>query len=249
MNTSFPDLSVLEISRLCGVARSTVSYWISKKGLPAIRSGKKYVVSQDDLILFLKSQGYGLPECLEKPVESLVDRPRRACKRCWEYWDQKSEREKCSECNVFKSRIDECFVFRFNSKMEIHENCNECQYYGEYYKPLVNFIYQIEKPSAIYKGLYLWAGNHSWAKLFGTSIEYLIGAGIEEFVHPDSLRMILSYNKRRKQGDASVPDYYQADMIDARGEKIGVNVLISPLMRPSGTWLALIEKGINPSFQ
>lgn len=249
MSQTFPYLDVIETARICGVARSTVSYWISKKGLPAKKSGKKHLVAQDNLILFLKDHGYGVPEVLKKNKGMPFHSSLRAYKKCWEYWAQKSHGVTCRECNVFRYQLDECFIARLNSQRACPVDCHACQYYGEYYAPQVDFIYQIEKPSAVYKDLFLWAGNHSWAELFGISRECLIGIGIEEFIHPESLKMILNYDKRRKQGDTTVPDRYQAFFLESNGKKIKVNVLVSPLKRPSGTWLALIERIENSSGQ
>jgi len=106
----------------------------------------------------------------------------------------------------------------------------------------VAFIHQIDKPAAVYKDLYVWSGNKAWADLCGVDVKQLIGAGIEEFVHPDSLKMFISYNKRRQQGDPSVPDRYQVFLSDKSGRKIEVYLSISPLIRPSGTWLAVAER-------
>ena len=69
--------------------------------------------------------------------------------------------------------------------------------------------------------------------------------GVEEFIHPESLKLILNHEKRRKQGDITVSDRYQAIFLKSNGEKIQLNVLVSPFIRPSGTWLALIKKSFE----
>ena len=245
MSQSFPFLDVIETATICGVARSTVSYWISKKGLPAKKLGKKHLIAQDNLILFLKDHGQTVPEVLKTKRGSQCHSTLETYEQCWEYWAQKPHGAKCRECNVFQYQIDECFIARLNSQRVCPVDCHECQYYGEYYAPQVDFIYQIEKPSAIYKDLFVWAGNQAWSELFGISPKRLIGMGVEEFIHPDSLKMILKHDKRRKQGDTTVPDHYQAFFLKSNGEKIQLNVLVSPLKRPSGTWLALIDKSEN----
>lgn len=104
------------------------------------------------------------------------------------------------------------------------------------------FIHQFHKPAAIYKDLYLWSGNKAWAELCGVEVEQLIGAGIEDFVHADSLKTIISYDKRRIQGDTAVPDRYQVAFRHKSGGKIGLYLAVSPLIRPAGTWLAVAEK-------
>ena len=104
------------------------------------------------------------------------------------------------------------------------------------------FIHQIDKPAAVYKDLYLWSGNQAWADLCCVGIEQLIGAGIEEFFHPDSLKMFISYNKRRHQHDSTVPERHEVFFGDESGGKIEVYLSISPLIEPSGTWLAVAER-------
>lgn len=104
------------------------------------------------------------------------------------------------------------------------------------------FIHQIEKPAAVYKDLYLWSGNRAWADLCGVDVAHLIGAGIEEFVHPDCLKMVITYDKRRSSGDSSVPDRYKVFFSGNAHNKIKAHLTISPLSRPSGTWLAVADK-------
>lgn len=64
MTQKFQTLPVADIAEICGVARSTVSYWIAKRSLPAHRSGKKHMVFVEDLVLFLKSKRQSIPEVL-----------------------------------------------------------------------------------------------------------------------------------------------------------------------------------------
>lgn len=239
MSKEFQTLSVLEIAEICGVARSTVSYWIAKKSLPAHRSGNKYMVSVDDLVLFLKSDGQPIPQILLEQVGGVYAQPFRPLKRCWEYWANDPHGTKCQHCSVFARQINECFTANDNHSHKCPTSCHECEYFGEYYGPSLAFIHQIDKPAAVYKDLYLWSGNKAWADLCGIDVEQLIGAGIEEFVHPDSLKMFITYNKRRNQGDPTVPDRYQVLFKDKSGRKIKVYLAISPLIMPSGAWLAL----------
>lgn len=245
MSQNFQALSVVEIAEICGVARSTVSYWIARKSLPAHRSGNKYMVSVEDLILFLKSEGQPIPQVLFEHVGGvwgIYAQPFRPLKRCWEYWANDPHGTKCQHCGVFTLQISECFTVKDNQNNQRPINCHECKYFGEYYGPRLGFIHQIEKPAAIYKDLYLWAGNKPWADLCGVDVKELIGVGIEECVHPDSLRMFINYNKRRQQGDPTVPDRYQVFFNDKSGRKIKVYLSISPLIRPSGTWLVVAQR-------
>ena len=86
MSQKFQTLSVVEIAEICGVARSTVSYWIAKKSLSAHRSGNKHMVFIDDLLLFLKSDGKPIPQVLLEPAGGVYAQPLKPLKRCWEYW-------------------------------------------------------------------------------------------------------------------------------------------------------------------
>ncbi|MCJ7776229.1 MAG: PAS domain-containing protein [Desulfobulbaceae bacterium] len=87
----------------------------------------------------------------------------------------------------------------------------------------------------------MWSGNKAWAELCGVGVGELIGAGIEDFIHPDSLKTVISYNKRRNHGDPAVPDRYKVAFSPNGGGKIEVYLAISPLTRPANTWLAVAE--------
>jgi len=104
------------------------------------------------------------------------------------------------------------------------------------------FIHQIEKPAAVYKDLYLWSGNKAWADLCGVDVEKLIGIGIEELVHHESLGTFISYNKRKIQGDSTVPDRFQVSFGEKTRDRIKVYLAITPLKSPSGALLAMAEK-------
>ena len=238
MNERLPKLSVMDIAEICGVARSTVSYWIAKKSLPAHRSGNKYIVSVEDLVLFLKSEGHSVPQFLLEQIGGVYLQPFRSIKRCWEYWANHSNGNRCRHCNVFTYQISECFTAR---ERNCGIDCHECHYFGEYYGPRVAFIHQIEKPAAIYKDLYFWSANKPWADLCGVGVDQLIGEGIEEFIHPDCLKIFINYNKRRVQGDPTVPDRYRAAFSPKNGGKIETYLSVSPLTRPANTWLAVAE--------
>ncbi len=88
----------------------------------------------------------------------------------------------------------------------------------------------------------MWSGNRAWAELCGVGVGELIGAGIEEFVHPDYLRTVISYDKRRVQGDPTVPDRYKVAFSPNGGGRIEAYLAISPLKRPANTWLAVAEE-------
>ena len=237
-----PNLSVMDIAEICGVARSTVSYWIARKSLQACRFGKKHLVTVDDLIFFLKSEGQSIPKILLEQVGGIYPQHFKLLKPCWEFWEDQSHGKNCQHCVVFTRKVRECFSAKGNQNLPCPIRCIECQYFNEYYGPRVAFIHQIVKPAAVYKDLYLWSGNKAWAELCGVGVGELIGAGIEEFVHPDSLKTVISYDKRRVQGDPAVPDRYQVALSPKSGGKIEVYLAISPLTRPANTWLAVAEE-------
>ncbi len=241
MNEQLPNLSVMDITKICGVARSTVSYWIARKSLQASRSGKKHLVTVDDLIFFLKSEGQFIPRSLLEQVGGIYPQPFKPLKPCWEFWADHPHGKKCQHCLVFTRKVRECFSAKGNQNLQCPIGCPECQYFAEYYGARVAFIHQIDKPAIIYKNLCLWSGNRAWGELCGVGVGELIGAGIEEFVHPDSLRTVISYDKRRVQGDPTVPDRYQVALSPKSGGKIEVYLAISPLTRPANTWLAVAE--------
>ena len=235
-------LSVLDIADICSVARSTVSYWIAKKSLPAHRNGNKHMVSAEDLVLFLKSEGQPVPRDLLEHVGGVYSQPFRPFKRCWEYYANEPHGTKCRDCSVFNYQVNECFTARHNHNVQCRIDCHECQYFSEYYVPRIAFIHQLKKPAAVYKDLFLWSGNRAWADLCGVNVEKLIGAGIEEFIHPDSLKSVISYNKMRVQGDQTVPDRFRVAFINQSDGKIEVYLTISSLINPPGTWLAVAEE-------
>ena len=85
-------LSVLNISEICDVARSTASYWITQKGLPAQRSGNKFWVSIEDLILFLESIGRPVPQILVEGLGGVYSHPFKSHQTCWNYWQKGSHK-------------------------------------------------------------------------------------------------------------------------------------------------------------
>jgi hypothetical protein len=242
MTEKFQALSVIDIAEICGVARSTVSYWIAKKSLLSHRSGKKDLVSIADLVLFLKSEGRPVPQVLLEQIGGVYAQPFRPLKRCWEFWANDPHRTRCQDCYVVTRQIHECFTAKHNQNNQCPTDCHECKYFGEYYGSRVAFIHQIGKPVAVCKDLYLWSGNKAWADLCGVDVGQLIGAGIEEFVHYDSLKMFISYTRRRNQGDTTVPERYKVFFTNRTGGKIEVYLSISPLRNPSDTWLAVADQ-------
>lgn len=234
-------LSVINIAEICGVARSTASYWITDKALPAHRSGNKYMVTIEDLVIFLESIGRPVPRILLENVGGIFSHPFKPFQTCWDYWKIDSHGEECEGCAVFQHQINECFTAKNNHAQRCSIECSECRYLYEHYIPYMSFIHRMAIPAAIFKELYIWSGNNAWADLCGVDIEKLIGIGVEEVIHPDSIKTIINYNKKIQQGDTSCvlksPIYFE----NHNGEKIEAYLSISPLKQPAGTCLATAE--------
>jgi excisionase family DNA binding protein len=240
-------LSVMDIAGICGVARSTVSYWISERSLPALRSGKKYMVSVKDLVPFLESQGHQVPKSLLENTDGIYHRALKPFKPCWEYWSKEPHGQGCDKCPVFLHPLTACFTAKHNPDHGCRMDCSECQYFYEYYAPAMSFIYQIKNPAAIYKDLYIWSGNGAWADLCGVNTKTLIGAGAEEFIHSESLKKIINYDKKTRMGDNSEVFRFDLCFISKSGKKTKTDLSISPLKNPDGTWLAVVERQCQPA--
>lgn len=241
MTQQIQNLTVMDVAAICGVARSTVSYWISKKDLKAQRFGNKYMVSIDDLVIFLRSEGRPIHHDLLQRMGDTHAQTFPSFLRCWEYWKDDSRSRRCQECNVFRRQISECFTAAGSRNMNGPSDCHKCRYFVEFYEPEMAFIHQIDKPASISKGLYLWSGNKQWAELCGVDTARLVGMGVEEFIHPDSLKICISYNKRRSQGDETVPDRFLVGLSQRNRDRRQAYLAISPLKRPANTWLAVAE--------
>ena len=105
----------------------------------------------------------------------------------------------------------------------------------------IYFIHQMPMPVAIFKDLYLWSGNKAWARLCGVDIDRLIGIGVEEIIHPESIRIIINFNKKIQRGNNNgflkSPIYFE----NKNGRKIKANLSITSLKQPEGTCFAIAE--------
>ena len=233
-------LSVLNISEICDVARSTASYWITQKGLPAYRSGNKFWVSIKDLIFFLESNGRPVPQVLVEGLGGVFSYPFKTHQNCWEYWQKDQHGENCESCEVYKYQIHECFTLR-NGREKCSVHCSSCQYFYEHYTQYTSFIHQLSMPATILKDMYIWSGNKAWADLCGVDIDRLIGLGIEEIIHPESIKIIINFNKKIKQSENNSLLKSLVYFEDPNGEKINVNLAMTGLKKPKWTYLAVAE--------
>ena len=244
MNSETQMLSVLNISEICDVARSTASYWITRKGLPAQRSGNKFWVSMEDLILFLESIGRPIPQVLVEGLGGVYSHPFKPHQTCWNYWQKGPQGDNCKNCEVYKYQISECFTF-INQREKCSLNCSSCQYYYEHYTQYTSFIHQMSMPAAVLKDMYIWSGNQAWANISGVDIESLIGMGIEEIIHPESIKIIINFNKKIQRGDNT--GFLRSDVFleSKDNKKIRINLAMASLKQPDGAYFAVVDHFFN----
>ena len=236
----------MDIADICGVARSTVSYWIAAKSLTARRFGRKHMVSVRDLVPFLEAAGYPIPQPLLETTYGVYHKGFKPFKHCWEYWAKSGPEESCKKCPVFSRRLKACFTAGIAAGQRCRADCSECSYFDGYYAPLMAFIHQIKNPAAIYKDLFIWSGNKAWADLCGVDAKSLIGAGAEEFIHPESLKNIINYDKKIRMDDSSEVLRFDLFFTTVNNKKIKTDLSISPLKKPEGTWLVVVERQYEP---
>ncbi|MBN1842641.1 MAG: helix-turn-helix domain-containing protein [Deltaproteobacteria bacterium] len=238
MTIAKKTLSVAQVAWLCGVAHSTVGYWIRTKKLAAIRAGRNYSVSLDDLFLLMQSTGRKMPEellCKDGQVPRFRTMP-----QCWQYW-QDSEEKNCQECAVFVNKLNVCFTANGSNHLNCKMSCGECQYYVETYLPRMQFIHQIRIPAAIYRGFHVWGGNKYFSQLCGIQRKHVPGMGVERIVHPDSLEEVISNIKMRALKDPSLSMGYSIFLKDNKHGKLKVRIGVYPLDEPPGTHLVVGE--------
>jgi PAS domain S-box-containing protein len=243
----FPDtqmLSVLNISEICDVARSTASYWFTSKCLPAKRSGNKFLVSTQDLITFLESIGRPIPPRLMEGLNGGFSQPFKLYLHCWEYWQRDKHGENCFSCEVQRYQINECFTMKSN-RAKCPVECSGCQYFFEHYTRYISFIHQMPMPAAVIKDMYIWSGNNAWAELCGIAIDKLIGMGIEELIHPESIKVIINFSKKLKSGETKGFLKSEVCLENRNGKKITVNLSMASLKEPKGAYFAIADQVIS----
>jgi len=219
-------LSVTKVAKLIGVGRTTVGYWVRTKKIRADRTGRNYKIPVEELIHFLRVNG------MEIPPELADSEPLfRTHLPCWQYWKGTEHGEKCSACVVQKKQLDACFTAK-------DEECHKCRYYLDYVFPKVQLIHQMDNPAAIIKGLCLWGGNSRFAELCGLQANDLIGIGIEEIVHAESLGILVADFKKRDLGNTTVQQNYN---IFLKKDKHEVEMLVYSLSEPEGAYLIVVD--------
>jgi excisionase family DNA binding protein/PAS domain S-box-containing protein len=231
-------LTTHQVADICGVNRTTVGYWVRTGKIQAQRIGKLYKIPTSDLRLYLESIGKPIPEALLQRRNQHIDFP--TIRACWDFFETNRTEGRCSGCSIPKNN-EPCFTFREVGSACCVGRCMECDYYHKYYLSRIKFIHQIGIPAAIFRGLFVWGANRPSEKLFGYKKGEAIGLGIERIVHPDSMEMVISYAKRRTMGDRSIPNNYRARIKTKKNEKKTVQLLVTPLIEPQGTFLVLFD--------
>ena len=233
-------LSVSEIAALCGVNRNTIGSWIRSGKLRADRVGRNYSIPVEELVFFLKSTGQRIPEQLG---EHILKGPNfRPIQNCWHYFQGRVSKKDCENCTVYKNRLKVCFTGKDSHLLVCNGTCHKCQYYLDTYYCRIEFIHQLDFPAAVYKDLYFWGGNAKWAALCGVSEGDLVGMGIENVYHPDSLARMISDNKKRALGNPQAPRFGEIYIKHPKHGKLKVRIAVYPLLEPTDTWLLLGDR-------
>jgi excisionase family DNA binding protein len=236
-------LSVSDCAALCGVNRNTIGSWIRSGKLRAYRTGRKYSIPVEELVFFLKTTGQPIPEQLGD--HHLKGPGFRPFQNCWHYFQGQFRKNICERCTVYKNRLDVCFTGKDSYSLVCNGTCHKCQYYLETYYSRIEFVHQLDFPAAVYKDLYFWGGNAKWAELCGVPENDLVGMGIENIYHPDSLARMISDNKKRTLGNPQAPQFGEIYIKHSRRGKLKVRIAVYPLLEPPDTWLLLADRVDN----
>ncbi len=220
------EFSVTEIAELLGVGRTTVGYWIRSKKIRANRTGRNYRIPVEELIHFLRVSEMDIPSELAES-EPLF----RTHIPCWQYWEETEHGKKCEACVIHEKHIDACFTAR-------NEDCHRCRYYQNYVFPKIQMIHQMSIPAAIVKELCIWNANSMFAELCGLPSKDLIGIGIEEIIHSESLGLLVADFKKRDLGNISVEQKYN---IFLKNNKLKAEISIYSLREPDKAYLIVSE--------
>jgi excisionase family DNA binding protein len=230
-------LSVTEAAKLCGVGRTNVGYWIRSKKLRVNRVGRNYSIPIDELLFFLKKTGKKIPpELAELDRKGLFF---RSYQHCWQFHEGTDHGEQCKDCVAFRNQLSFCFTANKSGSLGCPISCEECRYYIETFRSRIQFIHQIEAPAAVYRDLYFWGGNSRWARLCGVPESDLVGMGVEQIIHPDSLEKVISTAKRWALNDSSLPGEFSLFFKKGKSGKREVFLSVYPLNEPAGTFLLM----------
>ena len=232
-------LTVAQVAALCGVNRNTVGLWIRSRKLHAARKGRNYSIPASELLFFLKSTGRTIPA--ELAEEKTLAPHFRPIQNCWDYFNSGDHLNGCPDCAVYKNQLAACFAGRDSAATVCRGECGDCRYFQETFLSRVQLVHQLDMPAAVYKDFCLWCGNRPWAQAMDRVEKSLIGLGIENVFHPDSLGGVMASFKKRALGDPSVPRTEDVFVMNNRRGKVSLRISAYPLVEPAGAWLLLGE--------
>ena len=231
-------MTVSQAAEICRVGRTTVGYWIRSGKLFAQRSRRNYTIPVDELLYFLKARGHQIPAQLK--VEGNDAPIYKRFQYCWDYWQKQGEGRNCRGCLVARQKIADCFTLPPSQVPCRRSACHRCRYYLDLVAVRVQFVHQMEAPAVIFKYFSVWAANSRFATLCGQRKSSLIGIGIEQLVHPDSLAEVVAVLKQLALAKYTNVNPCRIAIFDQAGGKLSVDVLVLPLNEPAGTWLATV---------
>ena len=230
------SLSVSRAAALCGVARTTVGYWIRSNKLHATRIGRNYTIAVEDLLFFLNSSGQKIPPgLLEDDSGRLFF---KSFQNCWQYWKGSEHGRKCHGCIAFRNQLEACFTVKDSGMMGC-SNCSTCQYYVETYLHRIQFVHQIDIPAAVFKDLYLWGGNSHCADICCVQQKDLVGMGIEKIVHAESLPKVIESIRRLALGKPETKEDCSISIKNYQERSRKIRVSVYPLREPATAFLVL----------
>ena len=83
--------------------------------------------------------------------------------------------------------------------------------------------------------------NEAFARMVGRPLDACPGIAWQDFIHPDSLPMLLDFKRRRTAGDESVPDTYDVAGLDPEGGGRLYSVTVSPLFPDRGVYSMVLR--------
>lgn len=125
-----------DIALMLNVTRVTVRNWIIKGRLAATTTpGGHRRISRRELIRFMEENNYGAEIIREYELTR-----RKRFVYCWEYHHKGfvnlAHKHQCSECLVFASRAQRCYVLNqapSHKGVFCQITCDECGYYKKYF--------------------------------------------------------------------------------------------------------------------
>lgn len=229
-------ITVSQVAALCSVGRTTVGYWIRSKQLHATRVRRNYTIAIADLLYFLQNTRREIPF-------ELLDGNRngpffRSFQNCWQYWKGTAHGARCSDCIAYKKQLQECFTVPNDDLLECSDCC-DCRYYHETYLSRIQFVHQINLPAAVLKDFHLLGGNGLCADLCGVQQHELVGMGIENIIHPESLPRVINTVRKLALGESEVNEVCRITIRNNDKCDASLRVSIYPLREPAMAFLVL----------